>query len=402
MKLWPSFSLRKKTKTTSPQELLKELSGGGDDSVAVNSKTVSQLSTVFSCVRVISESIGMLPLAHFERKGDARSKLDGDLYRLLAIEPNEWMTAQEFWEMCGAKLGFEGNFYAFINWSGDRVLELLPIVGQVTKKQGEDYSVWFEVNTNGKTTMVPQENILHIPLMTLDGIKGVNPVTHLRKTFKLALQSDDLTSKFLSNASRPGGILTTEANLSKEQMVEYQELWEEKHGGGNNFRTAILGNGFKYIPTALSNSDLQFLESRKLSRSEIAGIYRVPPHMIGDMDGATFSNIESQGQSFVTHCLMPYLTRIENRIRKQLIPESKRGSQYVKFNASALMRGDMESRGNFYTKLIQNGALSPNEIRAYEDMSPRPDGDIYLTPMNMLINGQNLTNPTDPNQGTKK
>lgn len=390
MNLWP---FRKKTKILTGADLMKEISGeSSDGSISVNSRNGSRLSSVFSCVKVISESIGMLPLSLFEKKGEGREKINDDLYYLLAVEPNEWMTAQEFWEMAGVKLGFEGNFYAYINRVGGKVVELLPIVGSVTKKQGKDYQVWYEVYANGTKVNVPQENILHIPAMTIDGVTGVNPITYMRKTFEIALQSERLGSKFLANASRPAGILTTDANLNAEQMGEYQKIWEEKHGGGNNFRTALLGNGFKYTPTSMSAGDMQFLESRQMTRSEIAGIYRVPPHMIGDMSGATFSNIENQGQEFVTHCLMPYLTRIESRIRKQLIPENKRKVQYVKFNASALMRGDMEARGNFYTKLVQNGALSPNEIRSLEDRQPREGGDIYLTPMNMNINATEANN----------
>jgi len=391
MNLWP---FKKKTKITSPADLLKELQGSESEAgISVSSANASRLAAVFSCASVISQSIGMLPISHFEKSQGGRKKLNDHLYYLLSVEPNEWMTAQEFWEMCGLMLAFKGNFYAYINWVGGEPQELLPITGAVKKRQGKNYEVWYEVTIDGKMTPVPQESILHIPFLTLDGINGVNPITYAKNTFGIALQSEKLGSKLLGNASRPGGIVSTDQPMKKEQLEEYQKLWEEKYGNGNNFRTALMAYGFKFYPTSMSSGDLQFLESRKMSRSEIAGIYRVPPHMIGDMEGATFSNIEHQGQEFVTHCLMPYLTRIENRIRKQLIPKDKRTTRYVKFNASALLRGDMEARGNFYTKLVQNGALSPNEIREFEDKPPREGGDIYLTPMNMLVNGENLTNP---------
>ncbi len=396
MNLWP---FRTKTKITSGADLLSELNGeSGSSSVRVTPKSAAQLSAVFSCVRVISESIGMLPLALFEKDGETRKRLSNDLYHMLAIEPNEWMTSQEFWEMVGVKLGFEGNFYAYKNMVNGQVVELLPIVGSVIKKQSANYDVWYEVTMNGSKVNVPKENIFHIPLFTSDGLTGMNPITHAKNAFEMAISAERLGVKFLGNASRPGGLLTTEANLTGEQIKEYQKVWEEKHGQGNNFRTAILGNGFKYTPTAMSAGDMQFLESRKLTRSEIAGLYRVPPHMIGDLENATFSNIEHQGQEFVTHCLMPYLTRIENRIRKELIPQKDKRTQYAKFNVGALVRGDMDARGNFYTKLVQNGALSPNEIRELEDRPPRDGGDIYLTPMNMAINAtSDSSNTSDTN-----
>lgn len=390
MNLWP---FKKKTKITDSADLLRELEGESDGMVSVSSKSASQLSAVFSCVRVISESIGMLPLSIYEKSGESRKKLNGSLYSLLAIAPNDWMTAQEFWEMAGVHLGFNGNFYAYINRVGDEVVELLPITGMVRKKQGKDFEVWYEVTINGSVTHVPHDNILHIPLFTDNGLTGMSPIAKAKNTFGIAQKSEDLNFKLVGNASRPGGILSTAANLTPEQMAQYQEAWEKKHSGGNNFRTAILGNGFTYTPTSVSSGELQFLEMRKFTRTEIAGLYRIPPHMIADMEAATFSNIENQGQSFVTHCLMPYLTRIENRVRMQLIPKDKWATVYAKFNVGALVRGDMEARGNFYTKLVQNGALSPNEIRELEDRPPRDGGDIYLTPMNMLVNSENLTNP---------
>lgn len=391
--MWPWK--KEKTKVFGPEDLRKELEGeSGGAAVSVNPKQASQLSAVFSCVNVISQSIGMLPISLYEKKEQGREKVLDELYYLLAVEPNEWQTAQEFWEMVGAKLGFEGNFYAYINWVGGKPYELLPIVGSCKKRQGKSFEVWYEVSINGSIEHVPQENILHIPMLTLDGVTGVNPITHNRLTIGTAMESEKLGQRYVKNASRPGGVLSTDVPLKKDQLEEYQKLWEEKHGNGNNFRTALLGGGFKYYPTTMNAADMQYLEGKKFSRSEIAGIYRVPPHMIGDLDNAHHSNMEQGGQEFVTHCLMPYLTRIENRIRKQLIDKQKRLTQYAKFNVGALVRGDMAARGQFYTQLVQNGALSPNEIRELEDRPPREGGDIYLTPMNMLINGENLTKPS--------
>ena len=174
--------------------------------------------------------------------------------------------------------------------------------------------------------------------------------------------------------------------------------FDEHQGSGNEFKPFILEGGLDWVQVSITPEDAQLLETRKFQRSEIAGLFRVPPHMIGDLEKATFSNIEQQGLEFVTNCLMPYLTRIENRIRSSLLNGNEWQTHFAKFNVNALLRGDMKSRAEFYTKMLQNGALSPNEIRLKEDMNPRDGGDIYLTPLNMAVNGQTIEATNNDNQ----
>lgn len=381
----------KSTEVVDSQSLAELLLGLGlsDAGIEITDKNALQLSTVYSCIRVLCESVGMLPLNLNEVSGGKRTKAKNHpAQKLFTNGPNDYMTPMEFKELILTHLCLRGNHYSYINWVAGKPAELLPLnPANVEPKLKDDWSVQYKVTfPNGKWDYIDAKNILHIRLQTLDGLVGMSPIQQGRHALGLAKATERHGAKVFANGAHPSGGFTTENGLTDPQF-ERLKLQLEDYKGENVHKNLILEGGLKWFQTSMTSEDAQYLETRKFQRSEICGMFRVPPHMIADLERATFSNIEHLGISFVQTNLMPYLVRIEERLLKSLITSTTKEYQ-VKFNANALMRGDSKSRAEFYTKMIQNGAMSPNEIRSLEDMNPRTGGDIFLTPMNMAINGK--------------
>jgi HK97 family phage portal protein len=361
--------------------------------IHVSPESASKFGTVFSCVRVRAESVGQLPLHFYEqREKEKRKAVEHTLYELLHFAPNEATTAQEFWEWVSASLDLRGNAYVFINVlpSGE-IFELLSLdASWVSVKRDQKRDVYYEVRVPGTDVKrYTAVNILHFKSLSFNGLTGASIIEHARETIALGMALEQHGAKFFKNGGSPGGVLKTDQVLDDDTYDALEKSWEESHGGLDNaHRTAILEAGLSWQSVGVPLRDAQYLEGRKFSKTDIAGLFRVPPHLIGDLERATFSNIEQQGLDFVIHGLQPVLRRIEQRIRLQLVKKEERRRFYAKFNVNGLARGDMAARSAYYTSQIQNGAMSPNEIRELEDMNPREGGDIYLTPMNMLINGQ--------------
>lgn len=380
--------------TLSADDLNTLLIGGGasDTGARVTTKTAMQFSTVYACVKVLAESVGQLPLKVYQRTPEGRDYLvDSDFQKLLR-KPNPRQTGQEFFEMAVMLLKLKGNFYALIQQGvGGNVIELLPYPQNVVEpKVRENGDLVYHVTYNGGISdIVEPDKILHIKGPSLDSLVGMSDIDQARNAIGLGMSTEKHGSVLFKNGARPQGVLSTEQIIKDETYDRIRESWNDRHEGVDNaHRTAILEAGLKYQSMTMSNGEAQFLETRKYQRSEICGIFRVPPHKIGDLENATFSNIEHQSQEFVTDSLMPILTRIESRITEFMLGSSPANADlFVKFDVRAMLRGDMASRGEYYTKLQNVGALSPNDIRALEDMNPRAGGDIYLTPANMLIDG---------------
>lgn len=372
-----------------------------DAGITITSANALQISTVYQCVRVLAESIGMLPLFLMTDIGEGKAKAKKHpLYRLLKTAPNDYQTAQEYKELIIAHLCLRGNHYSYINKVNGKVLELLPLApSAVMPKLRDDYTVEYQVTfKNGKVETLEQSDVLHFKLFSTDGLTGLSPISMGRNALGLLKATEAHGSSLFKNGANPFGGFKTDKNLTNEQFKGLKDQLSEHQGSGNGFKPLILEGGLEWIQVAITPEQAQFLETRKFQRSEVCGLFRVPPHMIGDLERATFSNIEHQGLEFVTSSLMPYLTRIENRANVSLLTPDEQVNYEFKFNVNALLRGDMKSRAEFYTKLLQNGALSPNEIRAKEDMNPREGGDIFLTPLNMAVNGQPIGDDTNANK----
>ncbi len=332
--------------------------------------------------------------------GSLKQRATGErLHKLISTHPNGYMTPQEFWELVVTCLCLRGNFYAYKVKAFGEVAELLPVdPGCVVPKLNSSWEPVYQVTfPDGSTDVLSQEDIWHVRTLTLDGLVGLNPIAYAREAISLAAATEEHGARLFSNGAVTSGVLRTEQTLSDQAYERLKKDFEERHTGlGNAHRPMILEMGLDWKSMALNAEDSQFLETRKFQLEEICRLFRVPLHMVQNTDRATFNNIEELGLGFINYSLVPYLTRIEQRINTGLVRKSKQGVYYAKFNAGALLRGDMKSRFEAYATGINWGIYSPNDCRDLEDMNPRPGGDVYLTPMNMT------TKPSDGSKAGKQ
>jgi len=370
-------------------EKLAQALGSGYESASgqrVTTTSALQQLVVFNCVRVLAESIGMLPCRLLKQGGKVRVPATGHrLYPLLTMAPNGYMTAQEFWELMVACLCLRGNFYAYKVKALGNVVELLPInPDRVQPKLKDDWSVEYKVTFSTGQETLSQDEIWHVRLFTLDGLVGLNPIAYARQALGLGQAMDAHAAKLFTNGAVTSGVLRTEQQLTDEAFGRLKTEFQGEHMGvANAYKPMILEMGLDWKPISLNAQDTQFIESKRLTEAQICGLFRVPPHLVANMDKMTLNNVEQLGMSFVNYSLVPYLTRIEHRIQVGLLSEKDRLNHYAKFNAGGLMRGDLKGRYESYGKGIQWGILSPNDCRELEDLNPREGGDVYLTPMNM-------------------
>ena len=363
------------------------MSGSGKP---VNAQTAIQLSTVYACVRVISETVASLPLGVYEATDDGSQKAtDHSLYFLLHDEPNSEMTSFVLREVMLAHLLLYGNSYCQILRSGRNQITglypLLPDHMEVDRDKNGMLTYTYSTSTGQRVIMAPEE-VLHIPGLGFDGVMGYSPIALERNAIGLGIASEDYGSKFFSNGARPSGILTHPNTVKNPAAL--RESWNSIYGGsGNANRVAILEEGMRFEPIAIPNNEAQFLETRKFQVDEICRIFRVPPHLVGDLEHATFSNIEHQSIDFAVHTIRPWLVRIEQSMNRALFSDEEKGRFYVQYNIDGLMRGDYKSRMEGYAIARQNGWMSANDIRALENQNPIPSeegGDAYLVNGNMI------------------
>lgn len=395
---FPGMFTKSSTPVTTPAELAQEIGLTYDTYTGkrVSSGRAMRLTAVFSCVRVLAESIGMLPCSIYKAVGKGKEKATAErLHKLVSMKPNGYMTPQEFWELMIVCLCLRGNFYAYKVKALGEVVELLPLdPGCVQPKLNSNWESVYQVTfPDGTTDVLGQEDIWHVRILTLDGLNGLNPIAYAREAISLGLATEEHGARLFSNGAVTSGVLETEHQLSDTAYQRLKSDFEEKHQGlGNAHKPMILEMGLQWKSMALSAEDSQFLETRKFQLEEICRLFRVPMHLVQNTDRATYSNIEELGMGFINYSLVPYLTRIEQRINIGLVRESKQGTYYAKFNVGALLRGDMKSRFEAYATAINWGMYSPNDCLELEDRNPRPGGDVYLTPMNMT---------TKPSDGSK-
>lgn len=352
----------------------------------VTTSSAMQQLVVFNCVRVLAESVGMLPCKLLKQTNRNRFPATSHrLFPVLTMAPNGFMTAQEFWELLIVCLCLRGNFFAYKVMALGNVVELLPINPDlVTPKLKDDWTVEYTVNFKSGTKVLTQDEIWHVRLFTLDGLNGLNPIAYARQALGLGQAMDAHAAKLFTNGAVASGVLSTKEKLTDEAFARLKTQFNGEHMGvANAYKPMILEMGLDWKPISLSAQDTQFIESKKLTEAQICGLFRVPPHLVASMEKMTLNNIEHMGMSFVNYSLVPLITRIENRISVGLLSDKDRLTHYAKFNAGALMRGDLKGRYESYGRGIQWGILSPNDCRDLEDYNPREGGDIYLTPMNM-------------------
>lgn len=368
-------------------EMFSWLGSGSADPVVTPSSAITNMA-VLSCVRVLAESIATLPMKLFRRSQEGRSAaVDHAVYRVLHDQGNAEMTAFELREVMMFHLALWGNFYGEIEMNGRAdVLGVWPLLPDRTKPvRTESGNLAYVTRMpSGDNLMLPAYRVLHVRGMGNTGLMGMSPIALARKAIGLSQNAEKLGITVYGNGAVPGGSLEHPGKLTEAAYKRLLESWETRHQGVEKAnRVAILEEGLKWNPNSMPLSDAEFIESRKFQLTEICRLYRMPPHMIQDLERATFSNIEHQSLNFVVHTLMPWLVRIEQAVSRDLIGERERQQLFAKFSVNGLARGDMKSRYEAYAIGRNWGWLSPNDVRDLEDMNQIPGGDTYLSPLNM-------------------
>lgn len=393
-----------------PDRKLIEMLRGGigtNAGVYVSDEGALAYGAVLACVRVLSEAVASLPCILYERVEDGgrdgkRRAAEHPLYALLHNKPNVEMSAFELWEMALVHLLLWGNFYAeiVVDGRGD-VTQLWPIPPKlVTPRRLPNKALVYDVELpEGKRTW-SADWVFHVPGMRTNGLTGMSVVGWAREAIGLGMAAERFGATVFSNGEVPGGVLEHPGVLTDDAHKRLKKSWAEDHQGLDNAqRVSILEEGMKYTKIGIPPEDAQFLETRKFQRSEIAGMFRVPPHLIGDLDRATFSNIEHQSLNYVVHSLQPWLRRIEARANGWLLLAPDQPRYFAEFLVDGLLRGDIVSRYQAYATGRQWGWMSVNEIRQRENLNPIDEGDVYLQPMNMIEAGTPTPPPAPPRSG---
>lgn len=364
-------------------------SGGGSfmtkTGIRVNENDAMSVGAVFACVRVVSETLGMLPIHMFQRVDEGKQRVDTHpLAPIFSIRPNRWQTPMEWVEMMTAHAALRGNGYSrIVGGSNGFVTELQPMnPTRVKPRMTESGSIVYDVRSiNGEIETLPRDDVFHLRGVS-DGLEGAAIVQLMRETIGLALASEAYGNRFFKNAAAPSGVLEHPKHLSERGKKNMQASFVDDNAGVDNaFNVMVLEEGMKWHQVGMSHEDAQFLETRKFTIQEIARWFRVPPHLIGDLEKATFSNIEQQSLEFVQYSLLPWIRRWESAIRGQLVLEPMKF--FPEFTVETLLRGDTASRYAAYQIALQNGIMTRNEVRRFENLNDVPGGDRFIMPLNM-------------------
>ena len=391
------FKARDKPQNRTPGSSYSFFFGGTTSGKPVNEHTAMQMTAVYSCVRILAEAVAGLPLHLYKYtdNGGKEKALSHSLYFLLHDEPNPEMSSFVFRETLMTHLLLWGNAYAQIIRNGKgEVIALYPLMPNRMKVDRDSrgnlyYSYTRYIDEapalNGITVTLRPTDVLHIPGLGFDGLVGYSPIAMAKNAIGLAMATEEYGAKFFANGAAPGGVLEHPGTIKDPQKVK--DSWNMAYqGSGNAHKVAVLEEGMKYQQIGISPEQAQFLETRKFQINEIARIFRVPPHMVGDLEKSSFSNIEQQSLEFVKYTLDPWVIRWEQAISRSLLSPSEKKEYFSKFNVDGLLRGDYVSRMNGYATARQNGWMSANDIRELEDLDRIPaelGGDLYLINGNM-------------------
>ena len=365
---------------------------------AVTERSAMQMTAVYSCVRILAEAIAGLPLHLYcyKEDGGKEKALGHPLYLLLHDEPNPEMSSFVFRETLMTHLLLWGNAYAQIIRNGKgEVVALYPLMpNRMTVDRDSSGQLFYSYQMSnsdaptmpGGTVILKPSDVLHVPGLGFDGLVGYSPIAMAKNAIGLAIATEEYGAKFFANGATPGGLLEYPGTVKDPDRV--RESWNKGFSGSQNAgKVAILEEGMKYTPISIAPEQAQFLETRKFQINEIARIFRIPPHMIGDLEKSSFSNIEQQSLELVKYTLDPWVVRWEQSLSRALFTPEEKSRYFFKFNVEGLLRGDYQSRMNGYATARQNGWMSANDIRELENLDRIPaeeGGDLYLINGNML------------------
>jgi HK97 family phage portal protein len=355
----------------------------------VNEHTAMQTTAVYACVRILAESLAGLPI-HIYRRGEdgSREKAhDHPLAFLLHSQPNPDMTSFAFRETLMHHILIYGNGYAQIIRDGrGRALSLVPLPpNNISVARNDKGEIFYTLDPHGNAKKLRKDEVFHIPALGFDGLIGYSPIAMAKNAIGMALAAEEYGATFFGNGANPGGVLEHPGVVKDPKRV--RDSWNAAYMGTKNAnKIVVLEEGMKYHTIGIPPDQAQFLETRRFQLNEIARIFRVPPHMVGDLEKSSFSNIEQQSLEFVKYTLDPWVIRWEQGLQNALLLPSERSAYFIKLNVDALLRGDYTKRMSGYAAGRQNGWLSANDIRELEDMNRIPadeGGDLYLVNGNL-------------------
>ena len=405
------FHSRDKPKNYLSSSFYSFFFGSTSSGKPVNETTAMQMTAVYSCVRILSETVAGLPLNvyKYNDSGGKEKAFKHPLYRLLHDEPNPEMTSFAFRETLMSHLLLWGNAYAQIirNARGE-VIALYPLMpNKMTVDRDQNGRLFYSyqrgaedpgaLGRSSRVNLAPTD-VLHIPGLGFDGLIGYSPIAMAKNAIGLAIATEEYGAKFFANGAAPSGVLEHPGVIKDPQRI--RDSWNAAHqGSSNSHKIAVLEEGLKYTPIGIAPEQAQFLETRKFQINEIARIFRVPPHMLADLEKSSFSNIEQQSLEFVKYTLDPWVVRWEQSMCRVLFSESEKPAYFIKFNVDGLLRGDYASRMSGYATARQNGWMSANDIRELENLdriAPELGGDLYLINGAMMLLGAPRSAPSEP------
>lgn len=340
----------------------------------INSETAMRISVVNACVRILAETVASLPLNMYRHMPEGKERAnDVPLDKLLRSKPNNWQTSFEFREMMMGHVVLRGNAYALKIMIAGELVELIPLNPDKMRVEMKNGALlYIYTNPDGRQIPYGPEKIFHLRGFSSDGIKGRSVIEDAREGLGIAMQQDKFEGASYGRGGLKNVILEHPELLDAGAAKRIAESWADKYGGeGGYWKPIVLEEGMKASELTLSASDMQFLESRKFRTEDIARLFRVPPHLIGELGRSTNNNIETQSLEFLTHTIRPWLVRWEQALQRDVIQND---NLFAEHQIDAMVRGDITSRGAYYVLALTNSWMCPDDVRAAENMNPIPGG----------------------------
>ena len=354
------------------------------DADVYDSDKALTLTSVWNAIRLLSESVSSLPISVYrkENNGDKVEDVNHRIYNLIKFKPNNFQNKITFFEYIMYSILTDGNAYVqIIRDNSANPVQLIPLNPDYVNIFIKENELFYQMDGG---SVLDSADVLHIKLITDDGIEGLSPIDQCAKAINWNLSIEEFGSTFFKNGAKPSSVLSTDRALSETAIERLKNSFNSSYAKlKSSNSTIILEEGLTFKPISISPEQAQFLASRQFGIEEIARIFNIPPHMLKDLSKSSFNNIEMQSQEYVTYTLMPYLTRIEQEMNLKLFRTNELGKTFVEFNVNGLLRGDVKTRNEAYKTAIQNGYMSINEVRQKENLNSIEGGDQHFIQMNM-------------------
>ncbi len=404
--------LEKRSSLATPEKWLVDWFAGGrsetNSGPVVTVSTAMQMTAVYSCIDILSRTVGSLPLYLYRRLKEGGKELvrKHPLFALMRRQPNPEMTAMRYRSTLQGHLASWGNCYSYIDWAGNGYPKALwpirPDRVDVTRVSGELVYRYYPGSDDKKVVegfVIPRDSMLHIPGFGFDGVIGYSPLSLAREAVGLGLATEEFGARFFGSGTHPSGILEHKNPI--KDMGAFRKATNEVYEGlGRSHRLMLLEEGMTFTPISINPQDSQFLETRKFQISEIARLYHVPPHMLADVEKSTSwgTGIEEQNIGFITHTMRPWFVLWEEELGRVLLLDGEKDDYFFEFDMMALLRGDSQKRWAAYIMGKRNGILNADEIRSWENLNPIPGGlgQEYVVEKNMQSLSDLGTEPTQP------